>query len=111
MKQNGTGKVQCDNSTMHEAYVNYLVEECNLHGKTLIHYPDAVEKYMPRYIRKHLNPNFDSFYSLDIASLKRVFEILQKSTEWENEFSYKTWNLRLKAVEHLISFKENSSNS
>lgn len=108
MEQNETGKLQYDNFTMHEAYVNYLEEKCNLHGKTLIHYPDAVEKYMPRYIRKYINPNFDSFYSLDIASIKKVFELIQNSTDWEKEFSYKTWNLRLKAVEHFISFKENN---
>ena len=67
MKQKEIGYISSDDSAMHRAYVNYLKEKCNLQGKTLIHYPDAVEKYMPKYIQKYINPNFDSFYSLDIG--------------------------------------------
>lgn len=91
---------------MHKAYVSYLEEKCNLHGKTLIHYPDSVEKYIPRYIRKYLNPRFTSFYLLDIDELKKIFEQLQRSHKWENELKRKsTWNLRLKAIEYFISFR------
>lgn len=90
----------------HEAYVRYLEEKCNLHGKTLVHYPDAVERYVPRYIRKYLDPNFTSFYSLDIDTLRKIYEQLQNSHQWEKELKRKsTWNLRLKAIDYFISFR------
>ena len=93
-------------TVMREAYVKYLAEKCHCKGKTLIHYPDAVDKYIPRYVRTHIDPEFNNFYSMSVDNIKIVFNQLQNSNEWENEMQRKTWNLRLKAIEHFISFRK-----
>lgn len=106
MEQEKTISKQKNPSAIRNAYVNYLSEECGFHGKTLIHYPDAVDKYMPKYIKSYLNPNFKDFYSITVGGIKSLYIQLEKSKDWEKEINYKTWNLRMKAIEHFIAFKE-----
>lgn len=90
---------------MREAYVRYLTEHCHLKDRTLIHYPDAVDKYIPRFIRIHIDSKFDNFYIMSVDNIKNIYNQLQKSNDWEKEIQRKTWNLRLKAVEYFISFR------
>ncbi len=96
---------QEEQNALIELFAKYL-EECGLSGKTLIHYPKAVDVYIPTYIRKHLDPNFECFYNLKVADIKLLYNQLEKSNYWEKEIARKTWKLRLKAIEYYISFKE-----
>ena len=94
-----------EKSAFVEMFAKYL-EECGLSGKTLIHYPKAVDVYMPTYIRKYIDPNFECFYDLKVEDIKVIYNQLERSDFWENEIARKTWKLRLKAIEYFISFKE-----
>ncbi len=94
-----------EQSAFVEMFAKYL-EECGLSGKTLIHYPQAVDVYMPTYIRKHIDPNFECFYNLKVEDIKDIFNRLENSDFWVNEIARKTWKLRLKAIEYFITFIE-----
>jgi len=98
---------QEEQSALIESFRKYL-EGCGLSGKTLIHYPKAVDVYIPIYIRKHIDPNFECFYILKVEDIKVIYNQLEKSDYWEKEIARKTWKLRLKAIEYYISFKENN---
>ena len=88
-----------------ESFAKYL-EKCGLSGKTLIHYPNAVDRYLPSYIKKHINPNFEDFYTLNVNVLKNVYEQLTNSSYWELVITKKTWRLRIKALEYYIKYRE-----
>ena len=91
--------------TCYDSFAKYL-EDCGLKGKTLTHYPNAIDRYIPAYIQKYVNPDFDSFNDTNVEELRTLYKILEKSNYWEKEIQHKTWQLRLKAFEHFISFKE-----
>lgn len=94
---------QQEQRVCNENFAKYLAK-CGLTGKTLEHYPKAVDNYIPQYIRKHIRTEFTSLYNLNTDELKDIYEQLEKSHHWEKEIKYKTWKVRLKAVEYFISF-------
>ena len=97
-----------EQSVFIEMFAKYL-EECGLSGKTLEHYPKAVDNYIPTYIRKYINSNFEYFYDLEVENIRTIYNQLLNSNYWEQEIKYKTWKLRLKALEYFISFKESKN--
>ena len=76
-------KTKENNADMREAYVKYLSENCHLKGRTLVHYPNAVDKYIPRFIRTHIDSNFDNLYTMSVDNIKDIYNQLQKSNDWE----------------------------
>jgi len=58
-------------------------------------------------IRKYINPKFDCFYKLKTVEIKEIYHQLLESEYWEKEIKYKTWKVRLKALEYYISYREN----
>lgn len=88
-----------------ENFAKYL-EECGLTGKTLDHYPTAVDNYIPKYIRKYINPDFECFYDLKAENVRAIYEQLVKSNYWIQDIKYKTWKVRLKAIEYYVSYIE-----
>lgn len=94
---------QQEQGICYENFARYL-EKCGLTGKTLEHYPNAVDSYIPQYIRKYIKPEFACLYNLNTDELKDIYEQLEKSHYWEQEIKYKTWKVRLKALEYFISF-------
>lgn len=95
-----------EKNAYYKEYAQYL-EKCGLSGKTLVHYPDAVDNYIPAYIRKYINQKFDCFYKLKTVEIKEIYHQLLESEYWEKEIKYKTWKVRLKALEYYISYREN----
>lgn len=96
---------QAKSLTCYDHFAKYL-EDCGLKGKTLTHYPDAIDRYLPVYIQRHINPDFDSFNDTKVEEIRALYDVLVKSNYWEKEIKYKTWKLRLNAFKYFISFKE-----
>ena len=101
-----------EHSAIRNAFVDYLERVCHHTGKSLKHYPDVIDKYMPLYVRNHINRDFDNFYDLTSDEIDALLSKLRESHDWENELKREsTWKLRLNAIEKFISFKKTHENS